>query len=884
MAEIKIQLRDFDNNILGDLDIISSESFPLSLSYSNFDVRNFNSRTGSFSKTFKIPASKKNNKLLNHIYQYGNDDTKKVLSKIPATIFADNLPIITGNLRITQIFKNTKVLEYECLFLGNNMDWADSIKSLNMSELKFSSTQYTSYSSLVETDYTFSNPKDEPFSDHSFTLDRLVYPYITVGQNDSPQDQVMSSDFVPHVYVKNVWDKIFNAQGYTVISTFCNSDFFKNLLMPLIFRKPKNVTDVSGGKFSLSADEDLHEFDFTNDAGNSITVPRSIDNESYSLVFSNVNKIETEVTLPFILGADTLVDDAPSATNTSGNAQFGHLHETNVNNGLCVSSQGSGVFNLSGTLILNVKGSGGSSNFIAKTNYEVEAEIVKKQSDDDTTINSSDTTIQSLAKQEALVFTATNTSNPSGDLIEHTFNFNAINISANQGDKFVILIKFKHKESNSLSAGTPKVKIIAKAGSFLQIEQTSAFFNGQTISGVGKLLPQGKQIDFVKGIAQLFNLQFHTDAIAKKVFVEPYDHFYKDFSSTSSTDALDWTDKIDYSREIKDEFIHEIKSRLILKYKDANNDGMLNAFNARNDVEWGAYKEDFADGNFSTGELVIENSYFSPTFNWYEPNYIYNVHIARTPIIPMYFTEFSSLDLSGAVERPEKDFKIGARILLACKPHSVPRYDGDGFPEGNTAYGTYIAERTYISSNGLLPYVYVDSDDDATTSSGERDLTPSFARFISFDNLTIDYGYNGSNGVNINTPPHDRLRQVTINNGYEEVDFNLSFSDVSHETVISTSAQELKGLYQVYYSKMIQQLKKNPRLKVVYLNLTHMDISRLDFRNLIYLDGYYYRINKIIDYKPHSKTSTKCELQQYFKLGKSASANDMVIDIENINI
>ena len=211
MAEIKIQLRDFDNNILGDLDIISSESFPLSLSYSNFDVRNFNSRTGSFSKTFKIPASKKNNKLLNHIYQYGNDDTKKVLSKIPATIFADNLPIITGNLRITQIFKDKKVLEYECLFLGNNMDWADSIKSLNMSELKFSSTQYTSYSSLVETDYTFSNPKDEPFSDHSFSLDRLVYPYITVGQNDSPQDQVMSSDFVPHVYVKNVWDKIFNA-------------------------------------------------------------------------------------------------------------------------------------------------------------------------------------------------------------------------------------------------------------------------------------------------------------------------------------------------------------------------------------------------------------------------------------------------------------------------------------------------------------------------------------------------------------------------------------------------------------------------------------------------------------------------------------------------
>ena len=83
---------------------------------------------------------------------------------------------------------------------------------------------------------------------------------------------------------------------------------------------------------------------------------------------------------------------------------------------------------------------------------------------------------------------------------------------------------------------------------------------------------------------------------------------------------------------------------------------------------------------------------------------------------------------------------------------------------------------------------------------------------------------------------------------------------------------------------MIQQLKTNPRLKVVYLNLTHTDITKLDFRKLIYIDGFYYRINKIIDYKPHAKTSTKCELQQYFNLGSSPTNSAMNIDIENINI
>ena len=57
MAEIKIQLRNFStgasahSSIIGDLDVTSSEDFPLSLTMQNFDIRDINSRSGSFSKT-----------------------------------------------------------------------------------------------------------------------------------------------------------------------------------------------------------------------------------------------------------------------------------------------------------------------------------------------------------------------------------------------------------------------------------------------------------------------------------------------------------------------------------------------------------------------------------------------------------------------------------------------------------------------------------------------------------------------------------------------------------------------------------------------------------------------------------------------------------------
>ena len=69
---IKIQLLDYkyvsagvinwDESVIGDLDVGDSDEFPLAMSFSVADVRNLNSRTGSYSKTFKIPATKNKTK------------------------------------------------------------------------------------------------------------------------------------------------------------------------------------------------------------------------------------------------------------------------------------------------------------------------------------------------------------------------------------------------------------------------------------------------------------------------------------------------------------------------------------------------------------------------------------------------------------------------------------------------------------------------------------------------------------------------------------------------------------------------------------------------------------------------------------------------------
>ena len=59
---------------------------------------------------------------------------------------------------------------------------------------------------------------------------------------------------------------------------------------------------------------------------------------------------------------------------------------------------------------------------------------------------------------------------------------------------------------------------------------------------------------------------------------------------------------------------------------------------------------------------------------------------------------------------------------------------------------------------------------------------------------------------------------------------------------------------------MIEMAKSNPRIKTLYVNLKLSDVVNLDLRKLVYIDGYYYRLNRIIDYKPNNNQTTKVEL------------------------
>lgn len=72
-----------------------------------------------------------------------------------------------------------------------------------------------------------------------------------------------------------------------------------------------------------------------------------------------------------------------------------------------------------------------------------------------------------------------------------------------------------------------------------------------------------------------------------------------------------------------------------------------------------------------------------------------------------------------------------------------------------------------------------------------------------------------------------------------------------------------KGLYDRYYKSMISGLQARPKLRVCYVDLKITDILKLDFRKMIYLDGVYYKLVKVVDFQPHKNQPTKVELHQF---------------------
>ncbi len=215
-----------------------------------------------FSKSFSIPASPKNNAIMQHFYNSDVDATIDHNIHRDANIEIDLTPFRTGRISLdSATIKDGKVESYNITFFGSLLSIKDRFGQDKLSDLDFSTLNH---------DHTASEVKDR-ITDDSFSYE-VRYPLVTrrdltygSGTNDishTGADAIQWDELFPAVSLLSVINAIQTKYGILFNSNFFSDNRFKNA-----FIHCQNANDF---KF-VTATEDIDLIALLEDVNNTNT-------------------------------------------------------------------------------------------------------------------------------------------------------------------------------------------------------------------------------------------------------------------------------------------------------------------------------------------------------------------------------------------------------------------------------------------------------------------------------------------------------------------------------------------------------------------------------------------------------------------------------------
>ena len=836
---------DFDKSILGELEVTSHNDFPLALTFQISDIKDITSTSGDYSKTFKVPATKHNNKLLKHIY------TPNVVPENNPTKFKKCRIIIDGGDTITGLIKvigaggySETAAYYDCLFVGNNMSWAKLIdeKYLNQLDLLPNSTGLTYDKDNIIATWQHAN------SDASSSI---VYPVTSYGDFnpdgtaqsiqllDYREDSVGGyggksykgwdnsnnefgtpkpvADWRPAIFVKTTLESIFSEAGYEISSAFLDTDMFKQLVWLL----PNFKYNNSDERYSL------YGIDYNVVSLNTLTAPAT----SYLSAISESGSWK--------MGA-VLGENEDNSYYTGSNREQVGMGTVNM---VKVLDNGAPYLNIS-TDEVTV---GEYGNYTMQLSG-LQAKVARAYYDSTTTVQLNELecvvnlevktlgqTSWNIVNQSAKIFepknagngrSQTNRSQPVFTNYADIPNIDKFTMFLNKGDK--VRLTTGIRVLSSTNAGYNfyiyifwKAKSLAK---FIIALDPIYVYYGQTFSLNEVIDPKYKQIDFIKGVAHAFNLVMTTDSGSNIVNIEPFNDFYK-----TPANAIDWTYKVDRGLEISDKWLpSELKRKFIFKYKTDDNDAKVKHRGKTffdEVLDEYPYQEELSD-DFDKGESVFENPFFAGTYNAPDVDTGgFNVAVYSGCLWQDKGddTQTSPNDYA----RPDKGYNFLPRLLYWNKLTGLDQ---------NVATLSHSAKvQTWANTTARI---------------------------------TANQNYSSGN-INVASYIYPQATSTNRNDSTYPI---LSYGNIWTRTyTASTETYSVyavgKGLYETYYRTLLEMMQRSLRLRTVFVDLKPKDIINLDFTKLIYIDECYWRISRVVDYQPHKNTPTKVELIEWIEVG-----------------
>ena len=348
------------------LDLFTNEPIPLTLNVDDFT--NAAEADASYSKSFDIPGTKKNNNFFNSIYNINSSSYFNTHIKTTVKIKENTLNIFDGYLQLNDISNKNGVITYNITIYSEVVNLKDSIgnkifRDLDLSELN------SAYSKInIVNSWTGVLVLDNPLPTNTFagttgdtTTDVLKYPMVNWAKVNTVSSAVQIDGnvvdyFRPWVNALYLLRNIFFDAGYTFTSSFLSSTTFSKLFVDFNFDNSQavldnyiytgdivgtytttatnaNSTTLSGGSAALY-DSFTDTITVVNNGtavscfGN-LYFNLSNNNVEISIAHSNTNALYSNPTSPYII--------TNTAVNSNGNISTGFTSDIILDAGDTIS-------------------------------------------------------------------------------------------------------------------------------------------------------------------------------------------------------------------------------------------------------------------------------------------------------------------------------------------------------------------------------------------------------------------------------------------------------------------------------------------------------------------------------------------------------------------
>jgi len=508
----------FINGRLVDID----QDAPFPLTFNISDIKDLNARKGNKSKTITLPGTRNNTSLMLSVYTLSATDNISGTDsdfvdfdpsiKAEAQYYQNGLLEFNGVAQLMSCKLMNGIWSFEITLVSDTIDYISRLAKIKVNELGFSeynhsltyANQQDTWNGTIQLNGSPSSNQDS----QGWTGRGYYYGLIDYGFTRPTASTFGVEHIPPQVFCYEILEKAFNYCGISWDSDFLESQLFKKLLMAYPGGDLPTITQAQ------SEFDSAYTLEVNNTNGyiitNTITRPTGFignhklsRNYTCSVVQDDSSQLQVTNPLKFVSASEGLFD-----------VKYYGDHDVTLN----LSSAASGIKSYKGAYKLTI--------YIYKNNSLIATDDVYNG-----TITSASTSV--------------------------TYNFDykrAINVDVNDQITIQVALNLENIIVSALGGGPNNQQepatIVARVKSDtanLDIEKQL-----QTLSAGGTVLldaflPDMTCDQFFKGLVTAFNLYVKpSNADPTIMEIEPLADFYN-----ASGDALDWSDKLDRSSEIK---------------------------------------------------------------------------------------------------------------------------------------------------------------------------------------------------------------------------------------------------------------------------------------------------------------------------------------------